>query len=734
MLSRASTHIAKNIPGPYGPTDLRTYVLYPDTDKPNTYYVLPETPTFLPMSGGKGPSFNMLWWYGTGNTVGGICTFTVALPMPDWSRTDVRDALTLAVNDDPDVREYSEKVFGLAKAYAANDAVAIEQYLKALEIKDAEGRALTHSFDATRGSEQFRPATKQKLDFLAVELTKGAVTVQGFKSAKVANDPLSVEFDGTFATTPSRLSSNAAVVTFNLDQRNATLMWQAMGGPPFAGLDALPDRAELTSSVITVKYAVEFDGMLPGAEAIVTLRKESVAKVLTEQKSSYSSWSGKRTWDEVVGKDYRTLARDSMEVRIPSSQYSAVPPGGTKSVKDVLTDWASAQLVSMLAAQLPDIKLSDLMTGKKDSITQVQDQSRTYKLSTAIGVARNPQGMLPKVNGLVQRDTLDNYFSTIDLNRVPWVDVTVTVNPLARARMKTNKIGAIALKRLNFGSNRLRTADNLKRDVTVLPFEAEGSGALSQVQLLGQFGIKEKDAVVSYDYEVSYTDGTPTYRVDNNTLPQGKTNVDLSGADLGVLQKTLDAQWLPWGLISSARLDVQYADLYQSTFMLTKDNAKAEIVKPLGRKIDQNLQYRLTLNMTSGTPVAYPAAADAWAEVNREATGLIPLRSPLGDAGLTEAIFNLDTDVTSATSRVEYAMELPGGIQRLFSKVIRLDAAKKATDTWSVATPVNADATFTFKKLKVRNGQAEQPLDDQIETPRVTNPEFTFGMTKVEVL
>ncbi len=485
-------------------------------------------------------------------------------------------------------------------------------------------------------------------------------------------------------------------------------------GPPFAGLDALPDRAELTSSVITVKYAVEFDGMLPGAEAIVTLRKESVAKVLTEQKSSYSSWSGKRTWDEVVGKDYRTLARDSMEVRIPSSQYSAVPPGGTKSVKDVLTDWASAQLVSMLAAQLPDIKLSDLMTGKKDSITQVQDQSRTYKLSTAIGVARNPQGMLPKVNGLVQRDTLDNYFSTIDLNRVPWVDVTVTVNPLARARM--------------------RTADNLKRDVTVLPFEAEGSGALSQVQLLGQFGIKEKDAVVSYDYEVSYTDGTPTYRVDNNTLPQGKTNVDLSGADLGVLQKTLDAQWLPWGLISSARLDVQYADLYQSTFMLTKDNAKAEIVKPLGRKIDQNLQYRLTLNMTSGTPVAYPAAADAWAEVNREATGLIPLRSPLGDAGLTEAIFNLDTDVTSATSRVEYAMELPGGIQRLFSKVIRLDAAKKATDTWSVATPVNADATFTFKKLKVRNGQAEQPLDDQIETPRVTNPEFTFGMTKVEVL
>jgi hypothetical protein len=117
---------------------------------------------------------------------------------------------------------------------------------------------------------------------------------------------------------------------------------------------------------------------------------------------------------------------------------------------------------------LPDLKLSDLMTDKKDSITQIHDDSRTYKLSTAIAITRNPQGQLPKVDGLVPKNSLDSLFTTIDLNRVPWVDATVTVNPLTRALMKSNHIGAITLTRLNYGTNRLRTAELARRLASAL--------------------------------------------------------------------------------------------------------------------------------------------------------------------------------------------------------------------------------------------------------------------------
>src|SRR3954454_10136698 len=182
VLSLGSNHYAMGIPGPYGAK--YNYMLYPDTEKPDTYYVLPETPTYMPRCDGT-PSFNMIWWYGGGETEGGIWTFTVALPLPDLKAQGVRDALTSAINEDLAAKDRSEQLDKLARAYAETppNQALIDDCLKVLDINDDEGRGLTRSFDPKKGPEQFRQPTKQNLTFLGVQLKSGTVTVQGFKSS-----------------------------------------------------------------------------------------------------------------------------------------------------------------------------------------------------------------------------------------------------------------------------------------------------------------------------------------------------------------------------------------------------------------------------------------------------------------------------------------------------------------------------------------------------------------------
>ncbi|HEY1293702.1 MAG TPA: hypothetical protein VGJ60_11525 [Chloroflexota bacterium] len=763
MLSLASTVYAKGVPGPFGqPTD---YILYSDTKEPNVFYVLPEMPTLMPMSNGD-PSFNIIWFYGSGVQDGGLCTFTVALPLPNVSQRAVYDKLTQAVRQDPAAVSLAQNKFRLAQAFNTNNTVDVEAALKVLGINENAGRTLVKSFDPQQDYAQFLPP--EKLTFQAVPMNKGQVKVRGFgpgnyttagpavpagssgstaSSAATSTPPV---FEGVYSATPSLVMNNAAVVTFSLNGQGANLFWQGLGGPK---PDGAPISAEYANSVVSVEYEVEFDGMLPGAEAKVTLHRENVARVLTATKTARASWGRSRTWEEVVGKDYKREVQDSIKIETPSSAYT-VAPEGKASIRDMLHEWATEQLGLMVEAQLPDIKLSELATDKADSLSVIQNDTRTYSLSTGIAIKKNPQSQLPKVNGLPLKASLDTFFTEIDLNQKPFFNTNVVVNPPARTRLLANSIDSVVVTRLNFGTLRLRDKARPSQEVSMLSFvskdglvasntsaastsaaAATRDGVFPQSQLVGTFSKKNAKDVVSYDYAVSYTDGTPTYQIRDQKLGTNEFYLDLNALDLGILEAKIDASHLPWGIVTSAILEAKYADLYQNRFTLTQAQPLVRINKPLGRKVDQKLQYRLTVNLSNGRRRSFPQAEGTYAEAALGIGDTIYPTSPLGDFGAIEADFKLDSDVTSAVSRVSYALMLPDGTSITLDKKIALDA-RKSTDKWRVARPaVDGATTFTFKTVTVtRNGTKHKWAQEPPIDVESSDPEFTFGIDELSVV
>ena len=91
-----------------------------------------------------------------------------------------------------------------------------------------------------------------------------------------------------------------------------------------------------------------------------------------------AGWGRTYQYDKVVGKDYKELINNSIKIELPG--------GGTeeqaKTVRDLLNNWAKEQLTAMVAAQMPDVKLSDL-SDNVHKLNALRDESRTG-LSSAL--------------------------------------------------------------------------------------------------------------------------------------------------------------------------------------------------------------------------------------------------------------------------------------------------------------------------------------------------------------
>ena len=84
-----------------------------------------------------------------------------------------------------------------------------------------------------------------------------------------------------------------------------------------------------------------------------------------------AGWGRTYQYDKVVGKDYKELINNSIKIELPG--------GGTeeqaKTVRDLLNNWAKEQLTAMVAAQMPDVKLSDL-SDNVHKLNALRDESR----------------------------------------------------------------------------------------------------------------------------------------------------------------------------------------------------------------------------------------------------------------------------------------------------------------------------------------------------------------------
>ncbi|NHZ93153.1 hypothetical protein F2P45_29695 [Massilia sp. CCM 8733] len=698
MLTISPAVTVNQVPGDFEST-FNDYILYPDSDDKNVFYAMAEKPTFLKDGEGT-PSFNLTWFFGADIT-GGICSMTVGLPMPNMLVPEVRRKLLDAITGDQSTSNIAKKTMELCVAMDASDAASVAKAtaLKAeLGLNAAAADQKKAVWNKNGDWTQFLPDTN--IQIRPIPYTSGTVLVQAFntKESYAASDP--AFSSGLLKTTPSLFNSNAAVVTFNLTEVGASLFWQALGGWELDDSSPKPagyDKTKGGSSVISVTYQVTFDGMLPEAQATVTLKHDVIAKLDIETQVKNGSWGRTYREDVVRGKEYNDAVDSCTKIVLPA----VASKDDKDSVQKLLTDWAGKQLEDMLKAKLPDVSLNDLSLDGARQINQQMDQHRDFTLTQAVSVPKNPQGQLPKLDGLVKGDTRQ-LFQVINLNDVPYVKVDLAVAAPNVADLKKRMVDRFVVTELTYAGQKLR--DETGTDVSSIEYQTSAQQPVS-IRCKGTFGKTSKDTQVRYSYLVAYSDGTPSYKA-SAASQSGNNYLDFSGIDIGVLSVKLNAIDLPWDVISSAHVVLTYGD-WKKTVALSRDQTPALISQAFGQAMNQQLSYQLTLNLTAGASVV----GDVTPVALKNGQGEITFTSPLGDM-VNPISFQLDTDVLKAQLRVEYTFR-NSGPDRVFSQAIQLDSARDGGQMeWKVPADSGKACALRIVKARVTTSTGSRELTD----------------------
>lgn len=698
MLKISPAVSVNNVPDKHG--NEMDYILYPDSEDKNKYYAMAERPTFHLDKDGN-PDFNLTWYFGSGEDSGGICTMTVAMPMPDKSQDKAMNLIRDAINNDPAITLVAQKTVELCKAMNANDSAKAAALRKEIGVSPSQALDKKQVYDPGKDWHQFMPASAN-LTISPIAYKSGEVTVQAFANEGAYQSGTPATTSGALTTVPSLMNSNSAVVTFNLQELGANLFWHGMGGPSFAANAGPPnsDSSVKGSSVFSVTYKVQFDGLLPAASATVTLDKSIVAKLNVEDEIKIGTWGVKHK-KIVASKSYEQAINDATEIVLP-----AVASDKDKlDVQKLLTDWAAAQLEQMAAEQLPAVKLDDLSIEGARSLSTVSKQSRTYKLTQAVEVAKNPQGQLKKIGQLVDAADLKEYFQLIDLNDRPYFNVGLTVAPPPGSRLADFNVSRFVVTDLKYYDDKLR--DKNGKEVNTIEYVADAE--TESQKFTGTFSKAKQDKNLVYSYLVAYSDGTPSFKVDGITQNSNKNYLDLSSLDLGGLQVKVSGGELAWGIISSVSIQLQYKD-WTDRLVLREKNAEGSIVQPFGEKIGDEMTYVATYEMVSGSPVV----TEKLPVRISNGTANIRLGNPVGDKVNTFE-FDMDSGVTKAQLRMEYTATDEGGTEYPpFTSKVVLDTKGDAdgTATWKVPGFSKGKASFKVTKLRVYTDEGKTDITD----------------------
>lgn len=658
--------VKRRIPNSDCLTDPNNYILFPDSENRNIYYAMAEEPRLWTGPDGQ-LKFNMTRFFGGSIDAGGICTMTVALPMPDMAEPAVKARMVEAITTDAVTVDRAKKLMALCQAMTDNETEAAQALRKSLGLSDGDASALLADWqrDATYG--QFI-ADDKALQIKPVPYRTGAVEVRAFSTTEAFDKEQEPAFTGVCRTTPSNFNDNAAIVTFNLTEVGAQMFWAALGGPQDGGGK---DKDSGGSSVLSATYTVTFDGLLPDASATVTLSQKKMAELIVGEEKRRGAWGSTRTVEVPRGQSYRDMAANSTEIVLPSADDAT-----KTSVTKLLTDWAGKQIEDMVKTQLPAVDLNALNVDDLRQIERVQDQTRVYHLSQALNIEKRPQALLAQVSKVVPADRLGDCFHTIDLNAKPYFDVDLTISPPSAERLKMLEVDRLVVTALTLADHKLR--DDARKEVSVLEFPADGD--LRSRQLRGTFGKGDERAPLKYQYRVLYKDGTPGFAASGD---ETGNYFDLSKLDLGVLHAVLNGSALPWGVIDRASIALRQGDWAQDDIDLPPTSPFTTTVnKPLGRPLAGELSYQLTLNLTDGDTFE-----SEWTPVPGFAgVGQVRLKSPLGTGTATVHV-SLDDGVDKARVRLEIVLR--GPTPRSFEQEIELDrAAGVLAFDWVV--PVNS--------------------------------------------
>ena len=606
-----------------------------------------EFPTFHHDSEGN-PNINLIWyWGGDAKLSAGICTMTIALPVPDMDRDDVKKVICKVLRKD----------------------VANPPHIKAIDFKS--GSVVVQAFENDNAYQ------------------RTVTNAEGAAAPKVST--------GKLTTTPSLVNSNAAVVTFNLDELGVQLFWGGLGGPDFQRGQAAPEPGAAAggASVISATYNVEFDGLLPGATATVTLNKKVTAKLSVEAKQPF--WGSR--YNQATGSSYDDVVKEAIVIEIPATNQPEVDKTAKVTVQKLLTDWGAAQLESMVRSQMPAVALEKLDPNTARSIETLKDMSASYKLSQAVSIPKHPQGMLPKVNGLATAKDLERFFHTINLTSKPFFDVDFTLAPPSEKSLREKGVARFVITQLTYCDGKLE--DDQNKPISTLEYviaaTAPASGVDSVVsrKLTGKFDIN-KTKSLEYSYLVTYTDDTPPYQSGRFTKNAPLDNINylaLAGVDLGVLSAKLNGSRLPWDVIDSATVSLECGSWKKVVTLLkgAANNYQVSVTQAFGEAMaGKKLKCQVTLNLPTGDPILGP---ELEVGLNKQGNATdIALDS--GRLSNQDVTFELDDAVKTADFRFEYTLKGGNAGPRLFKTLARLGPTKK-TFTWKI--PCWADTASQFK-------------------------------------
>jgi hypothetical protein len=725
MLSLYTRFIASDVPTSFG--NKGSCTIFGDSDDHNKFYVLPEAPTFHEFNEKtRSPAFNMSWYYGSGRKSGGICTFTVALPMPKVADEKVKKVLLAAVTQDATVRNRALILFEMAKAKAANDNSGAEQRRNSLGLSEEQAKKYYQQYQASGDELQFYP-NNDKVDFVPVPYTSGTVSIKGFGAIQAfqdwKNDPSrKAEFSQDFQATPSHLNDNTAVVSFPLNDHEVNLFWQALGGydpsKKSGSAGELPKlKSELSSSVIAVQYTVGFEAMLPKAQAIVKLEQSAVAQVLKENRSASAGWGQTRHWQAVVGKAIHKHSAGAIQLILPSSLSDEK---GKKTIQETLSAWAEVQLANMVQEQLPNVTLNDLTNdpdGTAQRVEAIQNQTRTYDISKSIANAANPNGQLPRIDTLVDKDSLTRHFQLIDLNKSPYRDINFIVQPPSDSLFASLKIESLVLTQISYDDKALLGKES-KKPVSSLIFDKQSKRA----EFEGTFDVNGQ-GMVDYSYVVTYQDGARQFECRNRKLDTGVNGYFLSfdKSALGVLEVKFNSAGLPWGVLESVIVESKYEGEVLPPVRF-EQSAVLSVVKPLGQRVAGNFQYKVRFHFKGNEqPLYFPSDATEWKGLRMEDGGAgsdgVALPNPFGvGSGVKVLKFELDGKAARALLKVQYTVPVAGGAEKSFSSTVELGEGQRAI-AWPVPTSSGGQGRLKVELARVYDAEDEGRTVTKIEIP-----------------
>ena len=318
-----------------------------------------------------------------------------------------------------------------------------------------------------------------------------------------------------------------------------------------------------------------------------------------------------------------------------------------------------------------------------------------------------------------------DFFNIINLNDTVAFDVRLTVNPPNMQLLKDKRIDRFVVTNLSFDGDTLveEKTDGARgaetNTIEYVATTATGSNQPAQSKLIGTFDInKQTQGVVKYAYLVAYNDGTKSYQSPVKTSPPQNYYLDLSDADVGVLSLTLDGSLLPWGVLSSASIDLKYpaAGGWDTSVTLTPNEKTKLIVKPFGKPIDLKLGYRVTALLTAGDPSEGP-----WIEIDPLASNVVKIASPL-PFGQSKAQINfaLDAGLKKGQIRASYKLSKDGRSYE-WPTMVSLEEGKVAP-AWEVPLSVSGDkGKLHFVRARVTDasgGTKDLPLpsDESVTT------------------